>query len=237
MEKIPKKIHQIFLDFNKFKKRRCGYQVARYKEFSEYPSAELSRASFKRDYPDFEYTLWGSEEIDKLLSLKKYNLIKRVYNRVSPIEKTDIARYVILQEHGGMYVDLDMVSQSPIPNICKHEAMGHVQYNNKHPRLANDFLCMSEAHPLMTGVLEEIWQNRQKIYKITRPERDVIFHTGPARLHRTCTRRNLWSRITIRTKTSIGKKGAHIINFGLFTWTKRHVALNRFNKYKRKQET
>jgi mannosyltransferase OCH1-like enzyme len=88
-KKIPKIIHQIWIGPNK-----C-------------PDVWLDtwRNDYVKKYPDWEYILWIDEDIDKL------NMINRdLYNmETSYAGKADIARYEILYQYGGVYIDADSI--------------------------------------------------------------------------------------------------------------------------------
>ncbi len=80
---IPKIIHQIWLG---------GTEVPRqYLAFME---------SWKRYHPDWEYHLWTA---DNMIELQNQNIYDATTNLV---QKTNMARYEILYQFGGIYVEL-----------------------------------------------------------------------------------------------------------------------------------
>jgi hypothetical protein len=89
---IPKIIHQIWIGPN--------------------PEPTIWTNTFKVDYlqahPDYEYKLWDNESSYRLLdnypNLQKMYEIEETWNG-----KSDILRYVILYEYGGIYIDADSV--------------------------------------------------------------------------------------------------------------------------------
>lgn len=89
---IPKIIHQIWIGPN--------------------PEPSIWIDTFRKDYiskfPDYQYHLWNEEKVLSLL--EKYPLVHKIYN-VEPTwnGKSDILRYIILYEYGGIYIDADSV--------------------------------------------------------------------------------------------------------------------------------
>lgn len=83
--KIPKKIHQIWLG-------------------SEMPSVYRKLAkSWSEFNPDYEYKLWTDKDVKNLY----IGAIKTYKNATNPGMKSDILRYEILRQFGGIYVDTD----------------------------------------------------------------------------------------------------------------------------------
>ncbi len=93
INKIPKIIHQIWLGSKK--------------------KPEWCMNSWKIDYinqnPEWEYRFWDEEEINKLslINKKQYNDEKNVRG------KSDIVRYEILYQFGGIYIDSDSLCINP----------------------------------------------------------------------------------------------------------------------------
>jgi inositol phosphorylceramide mannosyltransferase catalytic subunit len=85
MMRIPHIIHQIWLG-SPFPEK--------YREW---------QASWMHHHPDWEYRLWTEKEIDQL-HMENRDLYDASYNFG---EKSDIARYEILYQFGGIYVDTD----------------------------------------------------------------------------------------------------------------------------------
>jgi len=81
---IPKKIHQIWIGPHPFPEK--------YKKWAE---------TWKELNPDYEYKLWTDEDVAKLR-------LPRIYYELDNYgPKSDILRYYILNEYGGVYVDTD----------------------------------------------------------------------------------------------------------------------------------
>jgi mannosyltransferase OCH1-like enzyme len=92
MNTIPKIIHQIWIGPN--------------------PEPTIWTDTFRVDYlsshPHYEYRLWNDQTSNEILT--KYPMIKVLYDLEQTWNgKSDILRYVILYEHGGIYIDADSV--------------------------------------------------------------------------------------------------------------------------------
>lgn len=83
--KIPKKIHQIWLG-------------------SELPlKYKLYCNTWQDKHPDWEYKLWRDKDVENL-EMEKRDLYEYATNLG---QKSDILRYEIIRQHGGIYVDTD----------------------------------------------------------------------------------------------------------------------------------
>lgn len=83
--KIPKKIHQIWLG---------GKLPGKYKKYCD---------SWQKFNPSWEYKLWTDDDLNSIKITKKeiFDFCPNYAN------KSDILRYEILNQHGGLYVDTD----------------------------------------------------------------------------------------------------------------------------------
>jgi hypothetical protein len=87
-----KKIHQIWVQgLDEFKKTKF------------YPYS----LDWTRLFPNWEYKLWSEQEYMPLIHRYSSRLVDLYNNSPSYAFKSDIARYVILWNYGGLYVDTD----------------------------------------------------------------------------------------------------------------------------------
>ena len=103
---IPKKIHQIFYDFQKGK------------TIEDYPIFVKCLAENRRfcEEHGYEHVLWENKEIDELISTKFHYYHQLWEDFSQPIQRVDFARYCILFIYGGIYLDLDVkMIQNPEP--------------------------------------------------------------------------------------------------------------------------
>jgi len=136
---IPKIIHQIWI----------GDQSQRPIECME---------TIKRDNPDCEYKLWTEKELKKLKISKKLELKLKCMSEICG--KCDIYRYLILKEHGGIYIDADTVSVEPLDEFFfKTSGIAFENELCRRDLLAVGFLAFPPNHPLMTDCITHIETN------------------------------------------------------------------------------
>lgn len=61
-----------------------------------------------KKYPEWKYKLWTNKDVDSVFA--KYSGLRKIFDREPKLcGKADIMRYLILYEHGGIYIDADSV--------------------------------------------------------------------------------------------------------------------------------
>ena len=93
--RIPKKIHQIWLG---------SPLPEKFKKYTE---------SWQRLHPDWEYKLWTDEDA-KGLEMENRTLFDYAVNLG---QKSDILRYDIIRQQGGIYVDTDFECLKPFDDL------------------------------------------------------------------------------------------------------------------------
>ena len=96
---IEKKIHQIWLQGSGAIPKEEGRLVSKWKDLA------------KRS--GYQHRLWSEEEYLPLV--RKNNLEGEYRSRINLTQKSDIARWAILKEHGGVHIDVD-IEPSPLLN-------------------------------------------------------------------------------------------------------------------------
>jgi hypothetical protein len=67
---------------------------------------------------DWEVYLWAQEDVRRLLAARRPKLLVRFESLREPAMQADIARFAILEAHGGIYIDVDFfVARSLAPLI------------------------------------------------------------------------------------------------------------------------
>jgi len=74
--------------------------------------------SIKNNHKEWTYKLWDEIEILKLLQTKK-EWIDTYYQFIYMHQKIDFARYVILLNQGGVYLDIDVISVRPLNGLIE----------------------------------------------------------------------------------------------------------------------
>jgi mannosyltransferase OCH1-like enzyme len=152
--KIPKKIHQVWLGSDLPEKYRdlCN--------------------SWQTTNPDWEYKLWTDKDIEEFdIDIQKFNQIKNLGT------KSDILRYHILYKYGGIYADTDFLCLKSFDEFLKYDffGCGGVTDNNNNPLLFNGLFGASKNNEIVGECIKHI---SDKIYESTNFE--VIMNlTGP----------------------------------------------------------
>lgn len=133
--RIPKIIHQIWLG---------SPLPARYKEIQK---------SWATHHPDWEYRLWTDADA-KVFPMKNRALFDSATNWG---EKSDIFRYEILAQFGGLYVDTDfecLRSFDILHKLCDfYIGLDTIEKQFQSPRLLNGLLACSPHHPILERCL------------------------------------------------------------------------------------
>lgn len=98
--KIPKKIHYIWLGGNELT-----------------PKMKACMASWRKYCPDFEIIEWNENNFD----LDKCPLIKKALAEKNYPLASDMMRVLILNEHGGIYLENDVEILKPLDRFMQHE--------------------------------------------------------------------------------------------------------------------
>lgn len=79
-------------------------------------------------HPDWTYKLWSGEEIRNLIE-KRHDWFISIYdNYPYDIQRCDVARYFILYEYGGLYLDLDIECIKNVEDILDRDCVLFHQY-------------------------------------------------------------------------------------------------------------
>jgi len=129
---IPKKIHQVWLG---------PAQIP--KVYSKYME------SWKHFHPDWEYRLWTDEDV-KDITITKKNLFDSASNVGM---KSDILRYEILRQIGGIYVDTDFECLKPFDDLLYLKFFTGISYDVQFV-LYNGLIGSIPNHPVMNKTVE-----------------------------------------------------------------------------------
>ena len=141
----------------------------------------LARHSWVDKNPNFKYTLWNSTMALDLIKFKFPELLP-LYNSYSHwVRRADVARYVILYEYGGVYVDMDIGCRGRIDVLINSLATSHVVlYLTKPFGVSNDFMIAKPRTAFFRHVLCGLGTgNRWYIL----PSATTIMMTGPGYLY------------------------------------------------------
>ena len=160
---IPKIIHNIWIQ---------GYE--------NLPNEnKIHHLNIKNLNPDWEFMIWDDDMIKRLLQKypKIYDIYKKSDNYSGSIDsniiKSDIARYIIMKEYGGLYFDIEFKCKSKFDDIFFNENnnngdktniyIASSQYNFwnymnpfQSTKFCSCFMGMNKNHPIWDNVIEKL---------------------------------------------------------------------------------
>lgn len=115
---------------------------------------------------NFEYIFWDENKIKKLLSDhfdKKYLELYNSY--VMPVQRADLARYVILYVYGGIYLDMDMICKKNLSHFLKLNLFFTIDiFYNLYKRYLTGIIGAKNKHPLFLVILENMIKRKKYAY-------------------------------------------------------------------------
>ncbi|KAL4224582.1 hypothetical protein ACF0H5_015282 [Mactra antiquata] len=161
---IPKVIHQIF-----------------FYETSDTLPKKLSagKDSWLQRHPDYSYILWNKTSVDQLIH-KEFPFLYHLYNSYGHwVRKADVARYVVLYQYGGWYIDMDVVckhSLKPLEDEAVHLNKSIIVRETEPVGFSNDFIGITPKHTFLYTVLTALDKsNRWFVF----PYANTMLATGP----------------------------------------------------------
>lgn len=139
-------------------------------------------------HPDFEYHLWTNVDIEDFIHEQDNNIQELFHGYTENICRIDLARYLILQKFGGLYVDIDFECLHPHHQLFKdHKIMMGVEPESHNKSIkarkagissivCNAWMASVPGHPFLEHLLKHLLESRMK--------KDVLDLTGPFALTR-----------------------------------------------------
>jgi len=157
---IPKIIHNIWIQ---------GYH--------DLPNdIKVDYLKIKKLNPDWDFMIWDDKMIIQLL--EKHPPILKVYKGCSNLPgiigssttQSDIARYVIMKEYGGIYYDFDFKCRKSFDTLLKKEVVSDLDiltisseigfltyiYPFQQPKYCSCFMGLQKNHPIWEKVLKVV---------------------------------------------------------------------------------
>lgn len=150
---IPKTLHQVWIGPNRIPEHY--YKLMR---------------TWTTLYPDWVYNLWTDETLPKLVNQKAFDALGSYTGR------SDIARYEILYEHGGMYCDLDYEAlQNMEPLIQDAYIFFATEYHKDGlPAITGSLFGAVPHHPHIKRIIDALPGNI-----ISKRNRSIVEQVGP----------------------------------------------------------
>lgn len=166
-EKIPRKIHLIWMDFTNLLNPHPQIPQ-KYMENIE---------NMKKLNPNFEIKTWNGYECDQFIQKYYPSYYQRYFDLPYPIEKCDYIRFFILYHYGGIYSDMDRISIRSYENLLKtyekdyDVLLGEISL---YGILNNDILITKRGSKYMKKCMDDMKINHINYYFM-----DVMLTTGP----------------------------------------------------------
>jgi mannosyltransferase OCH1-like enzyme len=131
-QRIPKKIHQIWL--------------------GEMPELHKNLIpNIIKNHPDWEYKLWGEEDLQKLPMQNK-----KLFDSLTNLgAKSDIARYEILYNEGGIYLDSDFEMVTSFDSLIHNDFFTGVGHSNE-PMVFNGLIGCTKKNKIIKNILYDL---------------------------------------------------------------------------------
>ena len=138
-------------------------------------------ATWKKHHPDWVFMLWDEASVAQL------NLInqKSYESATNYGEKSDIARYEILDRFGGLYIDTDfecLHSFDLLHHCCDFYTGAYANLGSEPCYVFNGLLASRPGHPVLKRCIQGIQEQANKASAVYYD--DIINRTGPYYLTR-----------------------------------------------------
>ena len=156
LKKIPKKIHQIWIGPRKIPRKYLDWAI-----------------TWRNNNPDWDYKLWTNEDI------KDLNMCNRsIYDSSDNLGfKSDLVRYEILYQYGGIYIDTDFECLKKIPDKLRDFDFVSCIGFNYTPEILNGFLMATRQSKIMKELISNLKSPIDKKDPMT-----IIKLSGPLKL-------------------------------------------------------
>ena len=139
------------------------------------------RHSMQAANPGWAHRLWTDAENRALVAARYPWLLAAYDGYPSDIQRADVARYVVVHAHGGVYADLDIECFRPFaPLLARHDAsvlLSYKQGANFSKGVSNSIFASVAHHPLWDSVFAVLLERANTALA---GHRDVLYSTGPA---------------------------------------------------------
>jgi mannosyltransferase OCH1-like enzyme len=115
--------------------------------------------TWAQHHPGWEHRLWTEANMPRLRNQRLYDAAERIAPRNVGQLRADVARYEILLEHGGVYVDCDMECLRPLDPLLTPGMSCFAGWETPGRWVNNAVLGASPAHPFLGELVERLARN------------------------------------------------------------------------------
>lgn len=106
-------------------------------------------------HPDWEVVVWGDEDLDWLKNRSLYDKAEQYVPKDAVGQfRSDVARYEILNKHGGVYIDFDTEPLKPIDPLIGVGAFATWEEEGKY--ITNAVMGAEQGHPFMKLLIDSL---------------------------------------------------------------------------------
>jgi hypothetical protein len=155
--------------------------------------------------PDFEYLFYDDVSIERFVN-QEFSQYRSVFDAFPlNIQRIDFFRYLVIYRLGGFYFDIDVLMNSGIIELCDYSSVFSFEgftfspYLRRQCRMdweiGNFGFGATAGHPFLEAVIENciraqkdrVWVNQmlRGTPFLSRPQRYVLYSTGPGLVTRT----------------------------------------------------
>lgn len=130
------------------------------------PKFKEGQESWKQLNPEFEYRFYDDTDCLNFIT-NHYPKYLNFYNQLSPVQKADIFRYLVIHKYGGIYTDMDTIClKSILPTLVKPMIVGieyEPKYNKGKTQILQWFFGSVPNNPIFIQIVEEIMNRKRKL--------------------------------------------------------------------------
>lgn len=131
---IPKIIHQIHLGKKPLSEKEIEWQN-----------------TWRQYNPDWEMIMWDDERVSQSLDITHPEILESC---LTFSEKSDILRFEILYQHGGLYIDTDFECLKPIDPIINEKEL--VVYKEDDKMTCGAFFASTRGNPHVKSLIDNL---------------------------------------------------------------------------------
>lgn len=172
-QRIPAVVHHMWLDDDLLSRRMP-------------PEHAFAGSMWRTSQPGFEVRMWHTADIHAAIAKEPAAVQKAFHEAKTIIQKCDLARWVIIAQHGGVYIDLDFYPTGSLRTLLGKRTLWMTRELNEHngrTQICNGFFAGTAEHPFVRGYIEEMTKNLAKRPNGP-PNSAVMETTGPIALAR-----------------------------------------------------
>ena len=194
-----RKIHQFFFDFG------GGKVLADFPIFVESKNAWSTMEGW-------EYTLWTESMVETMIGTHCTEFMRTYESFKYPIQRLDLAKYLVGHYAGGLVVDLDVVPYCHVDKIVGDDVPYLFDRCTRKRIVANDFFYVGELG--LPGIFDDLVSNKARLDAIEaykcRKMRYIFHSTGPDFFSRYLKRTKLDKyTVAISDRKFLDQKEAH----------------------------